>query len=148
MGRGVSRAWMEHWDMAVTDFTEAISLQPDQYNPYIGRTLSYMFMDDYTSALTDANVAVDLAPPALQSYTYGIRGSIYDHLEAYPRSIADYEEAIRLDPQNAYMYWGIGNVYTYTGDYDAAVNAYQQYAEITGELEPFMQEFIAWAQSQ
>ena len=34
------------------------------------------------------------------------KGIVYDDLGQYERAIQDYDEAIRLDPQNALAYYG------------------------------------------
>ena len=41
--------------------------------------------------------------------------------EYYDSLIADYDEAIRLDPENAKIYIGRGISYRHKGDYDRAI---------------------------
>jgi tetratricopeptide (TPR) repeat protein len=61
-------------------------------------------------------------------FTYGDRGNAYARKGDYDRAIADYDEAIRLDPKYAlgYNYYNRGNAYNRKGDYDRAIADYDQ----------------------
>lgn len=44
----------------------------------------------------------------------------------YDRAIADFNEAIRIDPQSAFAYFSRGNAYSDNGDYDRAFADYDE----------------------
>jgi tetratricopeptide (TPR) repeat protein len=49
-------------------------------------------------------------------FTYNGRGSAYDGKKDYARAIADYDQAIRLDPKYAHAYYGRGQAKLKAGD--------------------------------
>ncbi len=58
--------------------------------------------------------------------TIGARGDAYFGKQEYDRAIADYDEAILLDPKLALGYIGRGNAYRAKGDYDHAISDYNR----------------------
>ena len=59
--------------------------------------------------------------PKVHSTVYNARGVAYKRKGDYDRAIADYDEAIRLDPNYANAYSNRGNEYVRKGDYDRAI---------------------------
>ena len=60
------------------------------------------------------------------SITYNNRGLAYFHRGDYDLAIADYSQAIRLDPKDAYSHNNRGSAYRAKGDYDRAIADYDQ----------------------
>ena len=60
------------------------------------------------------------------SITYSNRGSAYQSKGDNDRAIADYNEAIRLDPKYAFAYNNRGNAYRAKGDNDRAIADYNE----------------------
>ena len=56
----------------------------------------------------------------------GRRGRVYYGMRQYDRAIADYDEAIRLDPNNAVVVYARGAAYMDKGQYDRAIADYDQ----------------------
>lgn len=61
-----------------------------------------------------------------EAMAYHVRGLAYYHQAAYRESIADYEQAIRLDPSFNEAYFSRANVYFDSGDYLQAIADYTQ----------------------
>jgi lipoprotein NlpI len=61
-----------------------------------------------------------------QAINYFNRGFEYDNKGDYDRAIADYNQAINLDPKYAKAYNNRGNAYYHKGDYDRAIADYNQ----------------------
>ena len=57
------------------------------------------------------------------------RGISYAKKGDYDKAIADYTEAIRLDPKDAAAYYNRGTSYAHKGDYDKAIADYTEIAE-------------------
>jgi lipoprotein NlpI len=57
---------------------------------------------------------------------YNNRGTAYYGKGDYDRAVADYDEAIRLDPKYPFAYNNLGNAYRANGDYDRAVANYNE----------------------
>ncbi len=87
----------EH-DKAISDFTEAIRLDPDAPEIYTARGMAYTAKQDYDKAITDFTEAIRFDTSHRRAY-YG-RGFAHQHNKEYDKAIPDYEEAIRLDPSN------------------------------------------------
>src|SRR6516165_1397499 len=60
------------------------------------------------------------------SWAYYNRGLAYQEKGDNDRAIADYDQAIRLDPKYAFAYNGRGNAYKAKGDNDRAIADYDQ----------------------
>ena len=60
------------------------------------------------------------------SWAYYNRGIAYGAKGDYDRAIADFNEAIRLDPKSARAYGNRGNDYLAKGDYDHAIADYNE----------------------
>jgi tetratricopeptide (TPR) repeat protein len=54
------------------------------------------------------------------------QGSTDSHAGEYDKAIADYNEAIRLDPESILAFMGRGDAYTNKGDYDRALADYNE----------------------
>ncbi len=57
---------------------------------------------------------------------YANRGNAYEKKGEYDRAIADYDQALRLDPKHANAYNGRGDAYNTKGEYDRAIADYDQ----------------------
>ena len=66
------------------------------------------------------------SPPATYAVAYNNRGKAYNHKGDYDRAIADFDEAIRLDPKYVFAYNNRGNAYRYRDDYDGAIVDYDE----------------------
>ena len=61
---------------------------------------------------------------------YNKRGRIYDANSEYDLAIADLDEAIRLNPNQADFYYNRGNVYNDKGEYELATKDYDKAAKL------------------
>lgn len=67
-----------------------------------------------------------IPPPPTPTPTYLEQAQFHSFRGQYEEAIANYTEAIRLDPQNRRAYYGRGNAYAELGDYEEAVADYSQ----------------------
>lgn len=108
------------WDEGYTDpkkaieyLNNAIKLQPDYAEAYIGRGFAYFSLGQHQRAIEDFNKAIRLKPDNTDAYVS--RGLSYNGLGQYQRAIEDYNEAIRLKPDYAEAYVSRGNAYANLG---------------------------------
>ena len=83
-------------DLAMQDFNQAISVNPNDAAAYLGRGNLERAHDNYDAALADLNQAIRLNPEGAQAYH--ARGLIYQRQGHNAQAIADFNNAIDRDP--------------------------------------------------
>jgi tetratricopeptide (TPR) repeat protein len=133
LDRGLLFASRGEYDMAITDFTDAININPNLAAAYFNRGNAYHNIKDYDKAIADYIHAIRLNPNDAAAYMF--RGYAYFAKDDHDQAIADYSQAIRLDPNYADAYINRGNSYftkwsyvgeTNTADYNRAISDYNQ----------------------
>jgi tetratricopeptide (TPR) repeat protein len=119
-GRGVLWYDKQNYDKAITDYSEAIRLDPKHAVAYNNRGNAWKSKKEYDNAIADFDQALKLIDPnekvstldTLQitgadsvamvnsrANTLDNRGLVWELKTEYDKALADYEEAIRLDPK-------------------------------------------------
>jgi tetratricopeptide (TPR) repeat protein len=127
---------------AITNCTEAIRLDPGNAEAYYSRGIAYRIKGDYDKAIGDYTEALRLNPKYAKVYkdrghSYldrsrvfllqlrnrgRMRGAVaHENNSDYDKAIADYTEAIRLDPKDTETYCYRGLAFEQKGEYDKAV---------------------------
>ncbi|MDO9229558.1 MAG: tetratricopeptide repeat protein [Syntrophales bacterium] len=109
---------------AIEYFNNAIKLQPDFVEAYIGRGCAYSDLGQHQRAIEDYNEAIRLRPDFADAY--GNRGLAYYSLGQQQRAIEDYNQVIRLKPDYAMAYNGRGLAYSDLGDQQRAIEGYAE----------------------
>jgi tetratricopeptide (TPR) repeat protein len=117
LDRGITLASQGEYESAIADFTEALTL-----NPKLGAALMlrgrawfasvsriFTMGEQFSSIIVTAG---ETPTPAQQ--------------QAYDKAVADYTQAIALDPNNAAAYTERGEVYSAKQDYDQAIADHTQ----------------------
>jgi tetratricopeptide (TPR) repeat protein len=86
--------------LAIADYTQAISIDPNDDMLYFSRGNAYAKMGDYDSAIADLTCAISIDPTF--PHFYYIRGIMHSNKDDYKSAIADYVQAIKIDPCFAY----------------------------------------------
>jgi tetratricopeptide (TPR) repeat protein len=108
------------YDRAITEFTEAIRLNPKYTYAYVYRGLVYNdHKGEYDQAIADYTEAIRLDPK--YAIAYNNRGVAYGNKGEYDRAITDYTETIRLDPKYATAYHNRGDAHRMKGNNDQAI---------------------------
>lgn len=136
--RGIDFFLVQSIEDAITDFTEAIRLDPTFYPAYFMRSLvrtkqlEYEKSEgriigentrnnvvDYEIVMSDLNKVIELAPDF--AYAYYNRGRLYFDIKDYQAALADYTSAINLNADFAEAYFNRGLIYIFLGNNQAGV---------------------------
>jgi len=120
--RGLAYLDEKDYDKAISDFTEAIRLDP-KFDAYFHRGVAYAEKGDHDKAISDYTEAIRLEPNDVAYYN---RGLMYDKKRDHDRAISDYTEAIRLNPNYASAYYNRGLMYAEKEDHDKAIFDYTE----------------------
>ena len=105
----------EQFSAAITDYSEAIRLDPGRATAWYSRGAVYSAMKIYTQAIANYDEAIRLNPSYANAYLN--RGAAYalgfDNLE---KAIEDFSAAIRLAPDNAQAWRNRSIAYSQLGD--------------------------------
>jgi len=86
------------YDSAISCYSEAIRIDPDNVTAYNSRANLYVKKREYDSAIADYSQAVRINPNNANSY-YG-RGIAYKAKGNYKEAVSDLETALQIDPAN------------------------------------------------
>ena len=107
------------YEIAITNYSSAIKLDPVNAYAYNGRGLAYTYNNQFALAIQDFNKAIQIAPAV--SIAYANRGYVFFLDNQLDFAITDYTKAISLDPNYAFAYIGRGNVNSHKKKYDLAI---------------------------
>ena len=109
--RGDAYYAKKDYSRALADYTEAIRLSPDFATAYHGRGNAYAMSGDDARALNDYSMAIHLEP---NSATFYVSRALV--LADYNSTIADLNQATRIEPWRADFYFIRGNVWDLARD--------------------------------
>jgi tetratricopeptide (TPR) repeat protein len=123
--RGVAWCCKKDYDGAIRDFGEAIRIDPECTSAYEQRGVAWCCKKDYDAAIRDFDEAIrllsiaeaehlqetdkDLEPlRRSKAEVYYCRGNAWVGKSDYERAFADYDGAVRLDPESTLAYLARG----------------------------------------
>ena len=138
MLRGEAYSGKQDHLKAVEDFTKAINLSPQSGIAYKLRAEEYLFYIDHINAgLIDCHTFFLLAPldqhitPFMVSQAYYDMGYGCECEGEYEKAYANYTKSILAYPKYDVPYINRGLLFVYKGEYDKAINDYEQAIQIT-----------------
>jgi tetratricopeptide (TPR) repeat protein len=111
-------------DRAISDYDQAIRLNPSHANSFSNRGVAYAHKGDYDRAILNYGEAIRLNPNHADAFSN--RGVAYARKGDYDEAIQNYDQAIRLNPKHASALYDRGNAYRRKGDYDRAIENYDE----------------------
>jgi tetratricopeptide (TPR) repeat protein len=116
------------FDKAISDYNEAIRLNPKNATAYLPRGIAYVMKMDLDMAIADFSESIRLNSE--NATTYFERGSIYDAKGEYDNAIKDFNEALQIDPKNIKALLKRGSAYSKEKELDKAINDYNQVLQL------------------
>jgi lipoprotein NlpI len=111
--RGYEYDEKSDYDLAISDYTGALKIDPTYTKAYFNRGLAFVHKGDYDRGIADYNQAIKLNPKDPE--VFNNRGNAYDDRGDYDLAIADYNQTISLNPKYALAYRNRGRVNLYAG---------------------------------
>ena len=96
--RGYAAATNQQFQDAISDYSEAAKLTPQDVRIYEQRAAVEMKIQDYDKALADYSEVIKLKPNEARYYNY--RAYIYELRNDLKNSMADTEKVLKMDPNN------------------------------------------------
>jgi len=118
---------------AIADYTEALKRDSKGAGAgaYAFRGEAYLDNHEYDSAISDFDAALQLglSDASSRAFTYVNRGIAHDEKGDIPGAIADFTEALRINPGliKAYHHRGVANIHK--GDSDRAIADFSRFIE-------------------
>jgi hypothetical protein len=138
----------EAWDLmsALSDYNEALRLEPNNITALYNRGWTYAKMRNYEKAIAEIGkvIALDLNHA---SY-YGSRAGFYVKMKNFDKALADYTKMIELEPENARHYNSRGIFYYNTmKNYAKALEDFTTASRLAPSEETYKKN-VGLAQSQ
>jgi tetratricopeptide (TPR) repeat protein len=139
INRGLLWNDKQNYDQAIADYGEAIRLDPKNGTAYHNRGNAWRSKKEYDNAITDYGQALTLQDPneklgvlfktettggdsvamvSSRASTLSNRGLVWEAKREYDKALADYEEAIRLDPKFVLPRANRRQIYKKKGEWD------------------------------
>ena len=107
---------------AITDYTKAIELEPNNAAAYYNRGIVYSNSGNLEQAIQNFTKAIELDPRKIEAYIN--RGTAYLDSQDFEKALQDYNKTIALDSSIAEAYNNRGIVYFHLGDLAQAISDY------------------------
>lgn len=127
---GMAKVKENDFVSAIEFFTQAISQEPSNADCYAERAVAYIHTQQYELSMFDMNKCVDLEPK--NSYRYSCRAYLKSKIGDVDGAIADYEMAVKLDPEDAIAYNNLGLAQEAKGYKKKAVESFDKSNKIIG----------------
>ncbi|QND53255.1 tetratricopeptide repeat protein [Phyllobacterium sp. 628] len=126
--RGNAYLDAEKLDLAVADYSQAITLKPDYKDAWYSRGYARHDLGDYDHAIDDYDAALKLAPGDVDSL-YG-KAYAYQKKGDLDAAIAGYTAVIQLQPDNPTAYYNRAIAYNAKGDTENATRDAVEYERL------------------
>ena len=113
---------------ALTDFSEALKINPNFTMAYVGRATVYGKFERYKQAFDDFDKAIELEPDYFGIYKN--RGMVYLQRGEIDKALNDLNKAVELEPKEAEIYSARGLIYAQLEKYALAVSDFNKAIEL------------------
>ncbi|REJ64669.1 MAG: tetratricopeptide repeat protein [Planctomycetota bacterium] len=118
-------------NVALIQFEQAVTLNPDHWKARYNRGVSYSLAGKIDEAIDELNRAIELKRN--YAWSWFNRGEAFYALGQLRESIRDYSEAIRLDPETARFHYHRGHSYYRLREYQRAIDDFDASIELDAD---------------
>jgi tetratricopeptide (TPR) repeat protein len=132
--QGVDKLEAGDYEGAVTDFQQALQLNPEDADTHYNLGYAHLNLGSYEQAIEAYTAAIRLNPQFAQAYSN--RAYAHYFLQNYAKTITDSTRALERDPdpQTAYVtYIRRGNAYDELANHEAAIEDYSSAIALDGD---------------
>ncbi|HND52943.1 MAG TPA: tetratricopeptide repeat protein, partial [Pirellulaceae bacterium] len=117
---------------AISDFSRAIEIDPEQPLYYLQRAEHFWAVDEYERALADCNRALELKPDL--AVGLGLRGAVHLGLDRYQEAIDDCSRAIEGGHSGVQVFLSRSEAFQSLEDFDSALSDADRAIELAPHL--------------
>ncbi|GBC07945.1 hypothetical protein RclHR1_00780025 [Rhizophagus clarus] len=110
---------LKRHDEAVTYFTKAAIIDPENIHNLSKRATAYFSLQEYDKALADFDKIIQLDPENIHNLSK--RATAYCSLQEYDKALVDFDKIIQLDPENIHNLSTRATAYCSLQEYDKAL---------------------------
>lgn len=130
-----------NYDLAISEYTKAIDLDPTLASLYYNRGLAYSLKEEYKLAIDDYTKSIEFDPEYAD--TFNNRCRTYYLLGEYEKALPDCEKALTLAPNTDYMLDLRASIYVVLDRKEEAIRDFENVLETS-----LNQEFINHAKEE
>jgi len=119
-------------DMAIEDFSRAISISPRNFEAYSNRGVAYSEVGQFEKALADFDRAIAFKPDFYEAFAG--RGVLFGRTGLFPEAIESFNEAIKIKPDRAEAYSDRGLAYSLSSQPERALADFTKAIELNNKL--------------
>jgi tetratricopeptide (TPR) repeat protein len=126
--RGMCYKSINQFNLAIEDFCQVLSQDPNQVLVYNYRGYCYRKLELNEEAIMDYSVAIKLSPNNIRAFNN--RAFLFAKLNRFEEAINDYTKVTELDPNNSHAYHNRGISFDKLGMIDQAIADFSKVFEL------------------
>jgi tetratricopeptide (TPR) repeat protein len=126
--RGMCYKSINQFNLAIEDFSQVLSQDPNQVLVYNYRGYCYRKLEMNEEAIMDYSIAIKLSPDNIRAFNN--RAFLFAKLNRFEEAINDYTRVIELDPNNSHAYHNRGISFDKLGMIDQAIADFSKVFEL------------------
>lgn len=112
-------------ELAIEDFQAAIKFVPEDWAAWNNLGCCYKYLGDFRRGIKCLQKAVQYMKDDKSPLPYSNMADCYESMFDFEKAISCYEKNLKLFPDDLSPWEEIGDLYSYIGDIDKAIKAYQ-----------------------